>query len=76
MLVLSRRLNEEIFFPGIGTVIEVVAIEGGKVRLGITGPPEVKVLREELLDPVETAPLPDQPRKAALRGKARPGLNK
>ena len=76
MLVLSRRLNEKIYFPGMGTVVEVVAIEGGKVRLGVTGPPEVKIVRGELLDQVETGPVPDQRRKAAPPAKARPSRPK
>jgi carbon storage regulator len=48
MLVLSRRLHEKIVLPGIGTIIEVVAIKPGVVRLGIEAPSEVTVLREEL----------------------------
>jgi carbon storage regulator CsrA len=48
MLVLSRRLHEKIVLPGIGAIIEVVAIKPGVVRLGIEAPSEVTVLREEL----------------------------
>jgi carbon storage regulator CsrA len=50
MLVLSRRPNEKILFPGFNTAIQVVSIKGGAVRLGIEAPPEVVVLREELRD--------------------------
>ena len=52
MLVLSRRLNEKIVIPTIATTIQVVGIRSGTVRLGISGPPEVGVLREELTDRV------------------------
>jgi len=48
MLVLSRRLNEKILFPGMNTAVEVVSIKGGTVRLGIHAPPEVTILRHEL----------------------------
>lgn len=48
MLVLSRRLNEQIMI-GDDIVIEVVRICPGQVRLGIMAPPEVKVLRTELI---------------------------
>jgi len=48
MLVLSRRLNEKIVFPGIQAAVKVVAIKAGVVRLGIDAPPEVTVLREEV----------------------------
>jgi carbon storage regulator CsrA len=47
MLVLSRRLNQKIYFPGLRTVVQVVGIKGGVVRLGVDAPPEVTVLREE-----------------------------
>ena len=52
MLVLSRKIGEKIKI-GKDTWITVVAIERGKIRLGITAPIEVKIFREELL-PVDT----------------------
>jgi carbon storage regulator CsrA len=48
MLVLSRRLNETILFPGINTAVRVVSCKRGAVRLGIEAPPEVTVLRGEV----------------------------
>src|SRR3954467_14416131 len=59
MLVLSRRLNEKILFPGIQASVQVVAIKPGVVRLGVEAPPQVTILREEVPD-----------RGAAARGKA------
>src|ERR1700722_9768854 len=50
MLVLSRRLNEKLLFPGLHTTIQVVSIKPGMVRLGIEAPEEVRVLREEVPD--------------------------
>ncbi len=61
MLVLSRKLNEKILFPGIQASVEVVAIRGNVVRLGIQAPHDVVVLREEIKDRAggrESAPPP------------------
>jgi carbon storage regulator len=49
MLVLSRRVGEEIVIDG-NIRITVVALRGQQVRLGITAPKSVAVAREELLD--------------------------
>jgi carbon storage regulator len=48
MLVLSRKLNQEIRI-GDDIVIRVLEIKGNRVRLGIFAPREVPVLRGELL---------------------------
>ena len=48
MLVLSRKLNQEIRI-GEDIVVRVIAIKGNQVRLGIVAPAEVPVLREEIL---------------------------
>jgi carbon storage regulator len=48
MLVLSRRLGESIVLPECDLKITVLALSGGRVRLGIAGPPEVKIHREEV----------------------------
>jgi carbon storage regulator CsrA len=50
MLVLSRRPNEKIVFPTIQTEVQVLGMQGGQVRLGIDAPPQVSVIREELLN--------------------------
>lgn len=50
MLVLSRRVHEKILLPTINTTVQVVAVKPGVVRLGISAPPDVVVLREELHD--------------------------
>lgn len=48
MLVLSRRANEEVTFPELGISVEVLRVEGNKVRLGIRAPRSVRILRGEL----------------------------
>ena len=47
MLVLSRKVGEKIVIDGCIT-ITVVAVDGNKVRLGITAPPKVRIDREEI----------------------------
>ncbi|HYV37097.1 MAG TPA: carbon storage regulator CsrA [Gemmataceae bacterium] len=47
MLVLTRRCGEEIVIGG-NIHITVVAIQGNKVRLGITAPRSVSVDRQEV----------------------------
>lgn len=47
MLVLSRREDESIEIGG-KILVTVLSIEGGRVRLGISAPPDVTIRREEL----------------------------
>ena len=49
MLILSRKLNEQIVI-GDQVVVTVVAIRGGNVRLGIEAPSNVPVHRKEIHD--------------------------
>jgi carbon storage regulator CsrA len=65
MLVLSSRVHEKIILPESHTSIEVVAIQGNSVRLGIQAPEEVRVLRECLPDRVaEWGPAPEADQEA------------
>jgi carbon storage regulator CsrA len=75
MLVLSRRAGEKIVLPGLGVTIEVVNIKSGAVRLGITAPPEVTILRAEVPDrtaewdgerPQPAAAVPEEPADGRL----------
>jgi carbon storage regulator len=47
MLVLTRRAGETIVIDG-GIRVTVVAVGGGKVRLGVTAPMSVRVDRSEV----------------------------
>ncbi len=47
MLVLSRRINEEIIIAG-GIRVAVVSVKGDRVRIGIDAPPQVSVDRAEV----------------------------
>lgn len=47
MLVLSRKLNEEIVIAG-NIRVKVLGIAGNRVHLGIEAPSQVPILREEI----------------------------
>ena len=47
MLVLTRRSGESITI-GDDIIVTVISASGGQVRLGITAPRSVQVLREEI----------------------------
>ncbi|MBI1347814.1 response regulator [bacterium] len=53
MLILSRRPKESIVLPEINVSVEVVEVQGKRVRLGIVAPPHLKVLRQEIEIPVD-----------------------
>jgi carbon storage regulator CsrA len=60
MLVLSRRLNEKLLFPGLDTSIQIIGIKSGLVRLGIDAPDHVHVLRGEVPDRTANWGLPPE----------------
>ncbi len=66
MLVLRRKVGESIILAGVINV-SVLAVEGERVKIGISAPPDVTIVREELLrahPPEAPAPnvSPAQPR--------------
>ncbi len=48
MLVLTRRIGERIVIDN-NIIIEVMAVQGQRIRLGVSAPAAVRVLREELI---------------------------
>ncbi len=62
MLVLTRKLGEKIVIDHNITVT-VVAIDGGKVRLGISAPPEISINREEIHRRIAEFAEPAMPRE-------------
>jgi carbon storage regulator len=48
MLVLSRKIGEEIVMPDQGVTVTVVAVRGNRVRIGVTAPRGVSVYRKEI----------------------------
>ena len=59
MLALTRRVGEELVLDG-GIRGMVVGIQGGRVRLGVSAPPAVRVDRSEI-DARRTASAPAEP---------------
>lgn len=47
MLVLSRKVGEQIVLPKCEVTIEVLRVSGQRVRIGVSAPPETPVHREE-----------------------------
>jgi carbon storage regulator len=57
MLVLTRKVDEGVVLSG-NIRVQVLAIKRGRVKIGISAPSDVEVLREELQG---------QPRETAVR---------
>jgi carbon storage regulator len=54
MLVLSRKKGESIVVDGQVTVT-VLDVQGGRIRLGFTGPTDVPIHRQEVFERVVDA---------------------
>jgi len=52
MLILSRRLGESVTI-GDDIVVTVVGISGSQIRLGISAPKAIRVLREEIYEAIQ-----------------------
>jgi carbon storage regulator len=48
MLVLTRKIGESFVIPANGLTITVLGVVRNKVRLGVAGPREIAVHREEV----------------------------
>jgi carbon storage regulator len=66
MLILSRRVGDAIVIEG-GIKVVVLACERGGVRLGFEAPPEVSILREEIVTQIAS-----ENRRAHATASARP----
>ena len=58
MLVLSRKLSEEIIINGNIRVV-VIEVRGDKVRLGIDAPRNIPVHRREVADAIAKEQVPE-----------------
>jgi carbon storage regulator len=59
MLVLRRKVGESIVLAGVIN-ISVLAVEGERVKIGISAPPDITIVREELLRAPVTDTAPSQ----------------
>jgi carbon storage regulator len=51
MLIVSRKVNEEVVIGKEGNiVVKVISISRNVIRLGIEAPEDIPILRRELLD--------------------------
>ena len=48
MLILQRKAGESLLI-GENISVSVVSVEGGRVRLAISAPPDISILRSELV---------------------------
>jgi carbon storage regulator len=66
MLVLTRRIGEEIVIDG-SIRVTVVAVQEGRVRLGVTAPEHVRVDRQEIHERRIHAEVPDRGGQVPLK---------
>jgi carbon storage regulator len=52
MLVLTRRVDESIAI-GENIFITVLSVEGDRVKIGISAPREITILRQEVFDAIQ-----------------------
>ncbi len=90
MLVLTRRIGQQIVLPGCGVTIDVIGVTKSQVRIGIEAPSEVPVYRREILDRIqhenqaegkaasrnEATALADEPKSPNTAGESPPDLDR
>lgn len=63
MLVLSRKEDQKVSFPGLGITVQILRVQGSTVRLGVDAPLEVRIIRDELEESPDNSP----PRSHVIR---------
>ncbi|GIK22492.1 MAG: carbon storage regulator CsrA [Ignavibacteriota bacterium] len=56
MLILTRKLNEEIKI-GSGITVKIISISDNTVKIGIDAPQNIQIVRTELYDKVKESSL-------------------
>ncbi len=59
MLVLTRKASEVLVIPSLNISVAVASINGSRVRLAISAPPEIAIHRKEVLQRDNPGPQPD-----------------
>lgn len=49
MLVITRKRGQEVRLPGLDIVIRVMEGKGSRIQLGFTAPPNIQIVRSELV---------------------------
>ena len=49
MLVLGRKVGERIVVPECKMMISILSVRGNRVRVGISAPKDISIMREELV---------------------------
>lgn len=65
MLILTRLPGQNLLI-GDDVVIEVLGVEGQQVRLGLTAPSDITILRQELAERLARAEIPTLQRRKQL----------
>lgn len=55
MLILTRKVDQAIIISG-NILVRVLGVERDRVKIGISAPGEITILRQELLSKTETPP--------------------
>jgi len=66
MLILTRLPGQTLLI-GDDIAIEVLGVQGQQVRLGLTAPRDVTILRQELVERLAGAETPDPQRRKRVR---------
>jgi carbon storage regulator len=68
MLVLTRKVHQRILIRD-DIVVHVLGVERGRVKIGVSAPHDVTILREELSAPGDRANSAESPDEAYERAK-------
>lgn len=49
MLVLTRKEDQSLVFPGCGIVVHVLSVKGRTIKIGVEAPKSIEVFRGELM---------------------------
>jgi carbon storage regulator len=64
MLVLTRKVHQRILIRD-DIVVHVLGVERGRVKIGVSAPPDITILREELSAPGDRATPAGSPHKSS-----------